>query len=78
MGTWIEWVDPFDKEGKYPVVMRMSAKDVAAYQRELEPRYTSDEQAIDDFMAVNWARKVEWEGPCDPEVRLSAEEPAWG
>jgi len=54
----IEWIEPFDAEAKYTLICRMTEEDIIKYQREREPRYTSDQQALDDFMVIHWATKV--------------------
>lgn len=56
--TWIEWVEPFNPDGD-PVYMRVE-KHVAIKQQRLAAEkknhiYASDEQALSDFIAVNWA-----------------------
>jgi hypothetical protein len=56
---WIEWIEPFG-DGNEAVIMRMLPADVAAVQRRREPRYETDEQAIEDFMVVHWARYVDY------------------
>jgi hypothetical protein len=53
---WIEWVEPLG-DGSEAVYSRARASDVAAVRRRNEPRYVSDEQAIDDFVVVYWARR---------------------
>lgn len=56
---WIEWIEPFG-DGNEAVIMRALPSDVAAVQRKREPRYETDEQAIDDFMVVHWAQYVDY------------------
>lgn len=51
---YVEWVEPLD-QSSVPVTLRAKASDVIASQRKREPRYTSDQQALDDFIVVNWA-----------------------
>ena len=58
MTKWVEWSEPWGSTG-FEVVSRMRWKDVATVQRLREPRYESDEQAVDDFLVVHWARIVE-------------------
>jgi hypothetical protein len=57
-GKWVEWVEPYS-DGNEAVYMRMRVEDVIACQRRREPRYTSDEQALDDFVATQWAVYVQ-------------------
>lgn len=57
----IEWVEPFDSKARYPLICRMKEEDIIAYQRAREPRYSSDEEALGDFMIVHWAYKVKEE-----------------
>lgn len=54
---YVEWVDPLD-QSSVPVIMRAKVSDIITFQRKREPRYTSDQQALDDFIAVNWATVV--------------------
>jgi hypothetical protein len=54
---FIEWVEPLGR-GSEPVYMRARASDVAKVARALEPRYESDEQAVEDFMVIHWAHYV--------------------
>lgn len=54
---FIEWVDPL-ANGKEPVYSRARFSDIAAVRRRQEPRYKSDEQAVEDFMVVHWAYYV--------------------
>lgn len=58
MTVWIDWIEPFDSEAKYTLYCRLSEQDVIRFQREREPRYTSDEQAVEDFMVIHWATRV--------------------
>jgi hypothetical protein len=50
----IEWVDPLG-DGAEPCFHQAHARDIAATRRRQEPRYESDEVALDDFMVVHWA-----------------------
>lgn len=56
---WIEWIEPFGS-GNEAAIVRMLPSDVAAVQRRQEPRYETDERAIDDFMVVHWAHYVDY------------------
>lgn len=59
MIEYIEWVDSVGDFPNAPYcISRMTPEDVARWQRWREPRYTSDEQAVDDFITVHWARRV--------------------
>jgi hypothetical protein len=51
---FIEWVEPLDT-GSDPVYSRARRSHIAKMRRRLEPRYESDEQAVEDFMIVHWA-----------------------
>ena len=53
----IEWTDPWG-EGSEPMVHRMLAKDVASARRRDDPRYQSDQEAIDDFITIHWAQRL--------------------
>jgi hypothetical protein len=50
----IEWVDPL-YDGSEPCFHQAHARDIAATRRRQEPRYESDEVALEDFMIVHWA-----------------------
>lgn len=50
----IEWVDPLG-DGAEPCFHQAHARDIAATRRRQEPRYESDEAAVEDFMVVYWA-----------------------
>jgi hypothetical protein len=51
---FIEWVEPLGS-GSEPVYMRARRSDIATVRRRLEPRYESDERAVEDFMVIYWA-----------------------
>jgi hypothetical protein len=50
----VEWVDPL-YDGVEPCYHQAHARDIAATRRRQEPRYESDEVALEDFMVVHWA-----------------------
>lgn len=50
----IEWVEPLG-DGAEPCFQQAHARDIAATRRRHEPRYESDEAALEDFMVVHWA-----------------------
>jgi hypothetical protein len=50
----IEWVEPLS-DGSEACYHQASARDIAATRRRQEPRYESDEAALEDFMVVHWA-----------------------
>ena len=58
MTKWIEWNEPMftDEEPYCNTIRRMLPYDVVHYWERTHPNenYT-DEEAIDSFMAVNWA-----------------------
>lgn len=54
----IEWVDPLG-DGSEPCYHQAHARDIAATRRRQEPRYESDEAALEDFMVVYWATVAE-------------------
>ena len=62
MEVWIEWVEPFDKKAN-PVYMRVSKETAIAAQKEIAKKlnkpYSSDEEALEDFMVVHWAKIIE-------------------
>jgi len=59
MAKFVEWVDPIDD--CIPVICRMTLKDVVHYQFKRQPKYISAEQAIADFIVVNWGIIKEYE-----------------
>ena len=59
---WVEWVEPFGPNFE-PVYMKtlastavMVQKKTAAFHGHI---YDTDEQALEDFMIVNWASCIE-------------------
>ena len=54
----IEWVDPLGN-GSEPCFHQAHARDIAAVRRRDEPRYESDEAALEDFLVVHWANVAE-------------------
>ncbi len=50
----IEWVDPLG-DGAEACYHQAHARDIAATRRRQEPRYESDEAALEDFMVIHWA-----------------------
>lgn len=59
---WIEWVEPFDVAGN-PMYCRVARDVVIAAQKEAVKarkfEYLDDQQALDDFIAVHWAKVIE-------------------
>lgn len=62
---WIEWVEPYGPNSE-PVYMRVSVKTAVSYQR-MKYLYDTDDEALADFMAVNWAYRPK------PLLSLSSE-----
>lgn len=53
---FVEWSEPFSKDGKAAVVCRMSVDDVIHFQMTREDfRYPDPHSAFDDFVTVHWA-----------------------
>lgn len=50
---WVEWIEPFGVHDE-PVYMRVEAKVAAAKMQQVHPELT-EEQALDEFIVVNWA-----------------------
>lgn len=57
---WVEWIEPFFNSE--PVYMRIPVKTAIAYQHERlrinsngKKQYKSDEEALQDFLFINWA-----------------------
>ncbi len=60
---WVEWVEPHghDDHSLYlPTVIRATVADVIEFQRSREPRYETDDMALDDFLVVHWATIKEY------------------
>ena len=58
MTKYVEWVEPYS-DGAETLFLRMSFADIASARRRAEPRYESDEQAVEDFLIVHWGKIVE-------------------
>lgn len=56
MIRWIEWVEPFGPNFE-PVYKRATTETVIAFMKEYHPELT-DEEALYEFMVVNWAYEV--------------------
>lgn len=54
---WVEWSEPFGKNNA-PVLMRVRRSVAIARMKEVHPEL-SDEQALDEFIVVNWATLLE-------------------
>jgi hypothetical protein len=65
MTKYVEWDEPFDVEAIYNLICRMSVEDAIAWQvayvADKSPafEYKSDQEALDDFVTVRYARIVE-------------------
>lgn len=65
MTKYVEWDEPFDLEGKVNTVCRVKVDEIIVWQRaQLENinsdfKYDSDEQALQDFVALHWGWVVE-------------------
>lgn len=65
MTKYVEWDEPWgqtkygDEDIYLHIVCQARAKDVIAFQRKREPRYTKDDEALQDFLVVHWGRIVE-------------------
>lgn len=60
-GEMVEWIEPYHAETS--VTMRMSFEDVAKMmhaksRKEKNAFYADDQEAVDEFMVVNWAWTV--------------------
>lgn len=62
--TWIEWIEPFGPKNE-PVYCRVTPEVAIATARKsalTSPKhyeYTSDAEALEDFIIVHWASRVE-------------------
>lgn len=62
MTKYVEWDEPYDGEQDPPhVLLRMTIEDAVRAMRRKDKynQYQSDEQALDDFIVIHWARIVE-------------------
>lgn len=61
-GPFIEWIEPYGPNNE-PVYMRVAEPTAIATMRASALRkghvYESDTQALQDFMTVNWAQRIE-------------------
>ena len=61
---WIEWIEPFGPNAE-PCYIRVKREVAIAHQKEKvkqfrpEFKYESDEDALYDFMVINWATEIE-------------------
>lgn len=55
--TWVEWVEPFNADSD-PVYLRVE-KSVAIKTQKTLHAYDSDQNALDDFVTVHWAKLFE-------------------
>ena len=66
---WIEWIEPFGPNNE-PVYMRVPASTAIAVAKKNwntpgHVYYENDQDALDDFMVVNWASFVDYLGIAD-------------
>lgn len=61
---WIEWVEPFVESD--PVYLRVSRETAIKYAKDGAAKhghtYATDEDALMDFIIVNWARETPDDG----------------
>ena len=60
---WIEWIEPFGPNNE-PVYMRVTEQTAIAVMKKAHPELT-DEQALDEFIVVNWAARASSPAPTD-------------
>jgi hypothetical protein len=65
MTKYVEWIEPFDASGSIALICRLTVEDAIKWQQGAPERagnkvfkYESDEQALEDFVTVHWARIV--------------------
>lgn len=60
---WVEWIEPFGPNNE-PVFCRVLRETAIATQKVLTEKakpgfiYETDEQALDDFVVVHWAKII--------------------
>ena len=59
MTTYVEWIEPYSTNMRIAVVLRLRIRDVVRLQFDRHPDYPSAQCAIDDFIAIHWARLIE-------------------
>lgn len=66
MTKYVEWVQPYDEYCDIPQILRLTLEDAVKVQKRALVKsgnasfqYESDEQALDDFVCVHWAKIVE-------------------
>jgi hypothetical protein len=53
--TWVEWVEPFSEAtGSDPVYIKIRGTTAVTLMKSMHS-YTNDEDALMDFVVVNWA-----------------------
>ena len=60
MTKYVEWSELWSLKDDERLICRMSFEDIARVMRRAEPRYTSDEQAVADFITAHWGKVVEY------------------
>lgn len=63
LNDWVEWIEPFGPNSE-EVYCRVSVKTAIATQRYTGAQakqgfvYATDQEALDDFITVHWARVI--------------------
>ena len=61
MTKYVEWCEPFDSEAQVNLICRVRVDEISKWQRSRDDRYTSDQQALDDFLVVHWGQIKDYE-----------------
>ncbi len=69
--AWIEWIEPFGPDNE-PVYMRVTPETAIDVIKKAHPELT-DDQALDEFIVVNWASKVTESAGVQPSAPTAAE-----
>lgn len=60
--SWIEWVEPYGPNNE-PVYLRVRIETAIAQRKAFAALkghvYKSDAEALEDFITVNWGRRIE-------------------
>ena len=57
MSVWVEWIEPFGPNNE-PVYLSVPATTAIAVMKHVHG-YTSNEEALEEFIVVNWATITE-------------------
>jgi hypothetical protein len=67
MTKWVEWDEPYGPEDVH-MICRVKADEIIKHMKNLQEYkkdhpnypYKSDQEALDDFVVIHWARTLEY------------------